>query len=135
MRLLLPFALVLSACGDKEPAEDKQDDTHTETDTEPQDADGDGFALAEECDAADSGVGGAERPFDGVDSDCDPSTPDDDGDGDGIAVADDCDAADPLGWLPPEEYVGDVKWGLWSFAPGAASGAFAETSASSTTLV
>ncbi|MCK6515033.1 hypothetical protein L6R46_08270 [Myxococcota bacterium] len=49
MRRLLAAALsLLSACGDKEPAEDKQRDTQTET--EPQDADGDGLVAAEDCD-------------------------------------------------------------------------------------
>ena len=82
---------LLSACGDKEPAEEIQD------------ADGDGILSSEDCDDDDPAVGGDEVAYDGVDNDCDPSTHEDDLDGDGFVRAEDCDDTNPSGWLPPSK--------------------------------
>lgn len=111
MRLLFSFTALLSACGDKEPVDDTQDEVREE------DGDGDGFVVSDDCDDADPTVGGEEVPFDGVDNDCDPGTPDDDGDGDGVAVADDCDDNNPLGWLAPD-VVAELTEDVMDFCAG-----------------
>jgi len=61
------------------------------------DADGDGYSAADDCDDEDFAInpGAQEKPYDGLDNDCDPSTVDDDLDGDGFDAAQDCDDDDP----------------------------------------
>jgi hypothetical protein len=75
------------------------------------DADGDGLDASEDCDDDDPEVGGPERPYDGVDNDCDEATPDDDLDGDGFAAAEvggpDCDDTDGAVFPGVDEIGGD----------------------------
>lgn len=71
------------------------------------DPDGDGWAAAADCAPLDAERPGQERPYDGVDNDCDASTPDDDLDGDGIDAGEDCDDADPEVFPGAEDPCGD----------------------------
>ncbi|MCB9742668.1 MAG: VCBS repeat-containing protein [Alphaproteobacteria bacterium] len=98
MRRSLPALLALLACNG--PSGDGFAPTwpeDTAQDTGPFDEDGDGFVARVDCDDQDAEVfpGAYERPYDGVDNDCDPDTPDDDLDGDGALEDEDCDDRDP----------------------------------------
>ncbi|MEM6930781.1 MAG: hypothetical protein AAF602_27855, partial [Myxococcota bacterium] len=75
------------------------------------DADHDGVRAPWDCDDARPNFGlGPERPYDGVDNDCDTRTRDDDLDGDGLPLARDCDDRDAAvqrhGWLPGDLVAG-----------------------------
>lgn len=63
------------------------------------DRDRDGFAAATDCNDVSIEVNpdAQERPYDGLDNDCDPSTPDDDLDGDGWPREFDCDDSPETG--------------------------------------
>lgn len=62
------------------------------------DLDQDGFLLVDDCDDTDPEInlGSQEKPYNGIDDDCNPMTPDDDLDGDGFLHTEACNDWDPL---------------------------------------